>query len=224
MELGLSFIKSITKWVLNVLFPDKCLGCRIKGDILCLKCSYKIRRAERETKSGIFAAYDYRDPIIKKVIWNLKYYKRKDLGEKLGKMLYEALIEEVADIEIFTKGQPILVLPVPLSRTRRKLRGYNQAEIIADGFCSLEKGNKLQLAKKVIAKKIDTLPQARITNRVIRLKNIHNAFQIINTDIIKGRTIIIIDDVTTTGGTILEISKLLKKHGAKKVVGFAIAH
>jgi len=224
VELGFSYIKSIVNWILDVLFPESCIGCHKKGLILCPNCILTIRRAERETSSGIIAAYDYRDPLIKRVIWNLKYYHYRHLGQKLGEMLYEALIEEVADMRILTKGQPIYIIPVPLSRTRRKMRGYNQAEIIARGFCEYGEKGVFELQKNIIVKKVDTLPQARITNRTTRLRNIHNAFEITNPNLIKGKNIIIIDDVTTTGGTITEIIKLLKNSGAKKVIGFAVAH
>ncbi|MEK7106073.1 MAG: phosphoribosyltransferase family protein, partial [Patescibacteria group bacterium] len=64
----------------------------------------------------------------------------------------------------------------------------------------------------------------RITNRNERLKNVKGVFEIKNPEVVKGRTIIIIDDVTTTGGTIKEILKLLKNSGAKKAVGFTVAH
>lgn len=224
MELGLSYIKSLINWGLDIVFPEKCIGCNQKSSILCLTCITNIRRAERETSTSIVAAYDYRDPLIKRAIWNLKYYHQKRLGIKLGEMLYDSLLEEVSDLRSLTKGQPICVIPVPITRNRQKTRGYNQAEIIARGFCESEKSGALNLKKNIISKKVNTLPQARITNRIMRLKNIHGAFEINNIPFIKGRTTIVIDDVTTTGGTMKEIIKLLKEHGAKKVIGFAVAH
>ncbi len=218
------YIKSIKNWLLDILFPDKCLGCQMKGSIICTTCAIHIRRTERETSSNIIAAYDYRDLIIKKAIWNLKYHKHRHLGDKLGEMLYETLIEDIADIVTLSKGQNIFVIPVPLSRTKEKMRGYNQAEIIAKSFCRCNKEEIFKLQNNIIIKNIDTKPQAKITNRVARLKNIHGAFKIKKPDLVKGRTIIIIDDVTTTGGTITEIIKILKSSGARKVIGFAVAH
>ncbi len=207
-----------------MLFPEKCLGCGKKGSSLCDRCTPTIRRAERETSRGIIAAYDYRDPVIKRAIWNLKYYKRRYLGEKLGELLYEAFMEEIADIQEFSKGQKICIVPVPLSRTRKKMRGYNQAEVIARSFCNCGGKEIFQLENNIIVKKVDTTPQAKITNRTARLRNIHDAFIITKPDAVRGRTFIIVDDVTTTGGTITEIIKLLTKSGAKRVIGFAVAH
>ncbi len=217
-------MKSLIASFLDIMFPEQCLGCKSKGTILCKECLLKIRRAERETSRDIFACFDYRDPTIKRAIWNLKYYHKKHLGEILGHLLYQALLEEIASMKIYAGERPLLVIPVPLSRTRRKMRGYNQAQYITYGFCKDADKKSLELSTTIIVKKVDTVPQARITNRTTRLKNIHGAFEIKNPSIVKGRTIIIIDDVTTTGGTITEIMQLLKKSGAKKVVGFAVAH
>ena len=204
--------------------PSTCLGCQMKGEILCSDCLIKIDRSEKETDKNIIAAFSYHDPLIKKVIWNLKYYHRSYLGQKLGETLYNELLEDISDIQIYTAGHPIWVIPVPISKSKTKIRGYNQAKKIAVGFCS--KGDKqiFNLKNNIIIKKVETIPQARITNRSRRLKNIQGAFKIKNSNEIKGKTIIVIDDVTTTGGTISEIINILKKAGAKKVIGFAVAH
>ncbi|MFA7000234.1 MAG: phosphoribosyltransferase family protein [Candidatus Paceibacterota bacterium] len=170
------------------------------------------------------AVYDYRDPVVKKAIWKLKYYKNPYLGERLGLLLYESLMEEINLLQMFSLGSPILIIPVPVSRNKRKLRGYNQSEIIARNFCKMAERNMFQIKNNIVFKKLNTIPQARLTNRNKRLQNIKGAFEIKNKELVRGKTIIIIDDVTTTGGTILEIMKILKKAGAKKVLGFAVAH
>jgi len=217
-------MQKVINLILDLLFPQTCMGCNKKGSILCDSCVYSIRRAERETNKDIVAIYDYRDPIIKRAIWNLKYYKQKYIGKILGQILYEAFIEDIADIKVLSGGLPIIVIPVPLSKTKKKTRGYNQAEIIANSFVNCAKNTDLELNTDTINKNIDTTPQARITNRNKRLRNVHGAFKILRPDLVIGRTFIIIDDVTTTGGTITEIIKILKLSKAKKVIGLAIAH
>src|ERR1700752_1729035 len=102
VEEGVNLIKSIKWYLLDIIFPETCLGCRTRGTSLCNNCALKIRRAERQTERGIFACYDYRDPLIKRAIWNLKYYHRLNLGKKLGKLLYEAFIEDISDMKIYT--------------------------------------------------------------------------------------------------------------------------
>ena len=214
-------------FILDFLFPEKCVGCKKRGNILCDKCTINLRRAERETSSNIIAVYDYRDPLIKSAIWSLKYYKRQTIGVRLGTLIYDALIEDIADIKVYTGDRTIYVIPIPISKSRKRARGYNQAECIARGFiresCD-ESPNVLEIKNDIIIRSKDVGPQARIANRNKRLENIKGAFKINNPEQVSGRTIIVIDDVTTTGGTLLETIKLLKKAGAKKVVGFAVAH
>lgn len=219
-----SYIKFIKNFLLDILFPTKCINCRTKNQILCDYCISFIKQAERETERNITAVFDYRDPVIKKAIWELKYHNKRYLGKKLGELLYEYLIEDISELKIEVPGRSIYVIPVPISNKKNKFRGYNQAYAIARGFCDSASKGTFELKNKIVFKKIDTIPQAKITNRKRRLENIKNVFGIKNEKIIKGRTIIIIDDVTTTGGTISEIMKILKSSGAKKVIGFAVAH
>jgi competence protein ComFC len=217
-------IKSSINWLLDMLFPESCISCHTRSEIICNNCAPKIRTAERETDTHIFALYDYRDPVIKRAIWDLKYHKHRHLGEKLGKLLYEGMVEDISDIRQYSQGKTILVIPVPISRSRGKVRGYNQARVIAKYFCMSGGDEILELRDDLMIKNIETLPQARITNRTKRIQNIRGAFEIKNPEYVKGRTCIVIDDVTTTGATMNEIIKLLKKSGAKKVIGFAVAH
>jgi len=210
--------------LLEILFPSRCLGCKKGGKILCDDCIDGFHLAERPTEEKIMALYDYRDPIVKQSIWKLKYYHSPYLGRKLGELLYLSFLEEIQLLQMFSIGSPILIIPVPISRDKRKTRGYNQSEIIARGFCNFANTNLFTLKKDIVYKKANTIPQARIENRARRLKNIKDTFLIKNKEIVKGRTIIVIDDVTTTGGTLGEMIKLLKKSGAKKVIGFAVAH
>jgi ComF family protein len=191
---------------------------------LCNSCVAKIRLAERETDKNIVAMFDYRDPVVKKIIWELKYHHKRYLGEKLGQLLYEFLMEDISDMKVEVSGRSIFVIPVPISNNKTRVRGYNQANTIAKGFCNQAGAGVFELKDNIIFKKVDTLPQARITNRRRRLENVRGVFDIKNSETLKGRTIIVIDDVTTTGGTINEVMKILKKAGAKNIIGFAVAH
>lgn len=219
-----SYPKQIKNFLLNVLFPIKCIGCQKKDEILCINCVSKIRGAERETDKNIVALFDYRDEVIKRAIWELKYHHKRYIGERLGQLLYESFVEEIGDMKIYVPGRSIYVIPVPISSKKIRFRGYNQASYIAKGFCNQTDKDILELKKDIVIKKIDTIPQARITDRKRRLENIRGVFGIKNGEKIKGRTVIVIDDVTTTGGTMNEIMRILKKSGAKKVVGFAVSH
>ena len=224
MNYIINIILSTYYWILDVILPQDCLGCKTRGKIICNNCILSIRKTERETIKDIISLYDYRDPLIKKAIWSLKYHNHFSIGTELGKLLYLERIEDISEMRLYTQGNSIYVIPVPLYNSRQKYRGYNQAEIIASSFCKNENKEILELRNDIVIKQINTQQQAKLNNRNKRLSNIKGAFIIKKPDAIKGKTIIVIDDVTTTGGTISEIIKILKKSGAKKVIGFTVAH
>lgn len=232
MTNALEKVKSVWEYILTIFFPDTCAGCKKKDTLLCEFCIQNTRHPERDLPKDIYAACDYRNPQIKRALLFLKYYKKRRLGEILGQILSERLMEEISDIRMYTLGAPIIIIPVPLSKKRNKERGYNQAEDIARGFVKkVHTANNLsnplfEIQNEIIIKDKDTKPQAKITNRNERLSNVKNCFKINpkNNFSLKGRTVIVIDDITTTGSTITEVMKILIEAGAKKVVGFAVAH
>ncbi|MDD3972607.1 MAG: phosphoribosyltransferase family protein, partial [Clostridia bacterium] len=112
----------------------------------------------------------------------------------------------------------------PLSRKKKWVRGYNQSEHLAKAFCKEDKYNLFSFEKRLLFKKRETKPQAEIKNRRKRLENIKGAFFIKDKEKIMGKTILLIDDVVTTGGTLKEASLVLKEAQAKKVCAFTLAH
>jgi competence protein ComFC len=217
-------LKSIKKNILDVFFPTECPNCHTKNEVFCDNCVDRIKLAPKNDNDNIWSLFDYHDPIIKNAIWELKYHHKRYLGQKLGQLLYDSFVEEISDLKTLSTGRSIYILPVPISKEKIKKRWYNQALYIAKGFCKSSDKEILELKNNIICKKTETIPQAKISSREKRLKNIQGVFQIKNEKIVKGRTIIIIDDVTTTGGTILEIMKILKITGAKEVIGLTVAH
>lgn len=104
-----------------------------------------------------------------------------------------------------------MIVPVPLFWLKHLRRGYNQACLLADVICS---ENSI-MSKDIIKRIRNTKSQTKLTDNA-RRKNIHNAFQI-KSNGIKGKRIILIDDVMTTGVTINECAKVLKEAGAEEV-------
>ena len=219
-----SLFNKFFKIIINVLFPEKCIGCQQNNNIFCQNCLIKIEKSRPIEEKNIFAVFDYRNSTIRKAIWELKYHKNRHLGNILGEVLYESMIEEVWEIREFSDNKKIIIIPVPISRVKIFKRGYNQSLIIALGFCKKDKEKIFKIEENIIFKKNETKPQAKITNRKQRLSNVKNSFGIKNENYVKNRTIIVIDDVVTTGATIKEIMKILKKAGASKIFGFALAH
>jgi competence protein ComFC len=215
---------SIYNFIVDILFPLKCIKCKTTGFYLCDGCTPTPHRREIENNENIDAFFDYRDPLIKKVIWDLKYYNKKHASDVLGKNLYEYTKEDISELRILHSGEPFIIIPVPLSRDRLRERGYNQAEYIARAFVKNCDENIFELRTDIILKIKDTGHQARIHNKKIRLKNMIGAFSINKNINLKNRIVFVIDDVTTTGATLNEIIKLLKKAGAREIRGLAAAH
>jgi ComF family protein len=112
-----------------------------------------------------------------------------------------------------------IIINIPMYKKKEIQRGYNQSALIA---CEAARLLEKPYYKDILEKTIDTSPQSEL-NRAKRLNNIRNAFTIANTEKIINKKILIIDDIITTGATVDECSKVLKKAGAKEVIVSVIA-
>jgi competence protein ComFC len=215
----------------DIIFPIKCLSCGQTGEELCIKCVIESPTAERESAKWIFPIFDYRHPPIKKALWLLKYKGKKRLARIFAEILYERILEELADLSIMENFSDVILVPIPLSGQRHRERGYNQAELICKELVKIDsrrqgenKKPNFTLVKNVLIKPKETKHQALIENRVERLKNIVGSFTVQNRKHIENKNIILIDDITTTGATLCEARKILKQSGARKIVAFTVAH
>ncbi|MEK7071422.1 MAG: phosphoribosyltransferase family protein [Patescibacteria group bacterium] len=214
--------------ILEIVFPSKCLACDKKGVDFCLQCLTLCPPAERESEKWIFPLYDYRHPNIKKSIRLFKYKSRKRLANIFAEVLYYRILEELSDLAVMENFRHVILIPIPLSRKRYRERGFNQTELLCQKLVALDKNANFRLEKNILIRPKDSEHQARLENRRERLQNIIGSFAIKNEqqneEKIKGRNIILIDDVTTTGATLSEARKTLKQAGAKKIIAFTIAH
>ncbi len=247
-------LNTILGSVLNLIFPVKCVSCSKNGTDFCASCASDAPSAERETANWIYPLYDYRHPPIKKALWLLKYKGKKRLANIFAEVLYEKIMEELSELSVMENFREPILIPIPLSAKRYRERGYNQAELICRELARLSKtknpllsplsgGNDLPplirggqeglrgaggevftFRNDVLIKPKETEHQARIENRKERLRNIIGSFAVKNTENIKNKNIILIDDITTTGATLNEAKKTLKKAGAKKIIAFTAAH
>ena len=160
--------------------------------------------------------YSFKDPLIKRVIHAIKYYHRKDLVEPLAEGIAQT-IKKDSGYDL-TKDQWILV-PVPMPQFRKYMRGYNQAELIAQ---ELARKLSLPLRKDLIVRVHAPKRQATMKSRSERLKNQHASFKV--TGDVDGLRILLVDDVTTTGATLHEQRIILLKAGARSVRAVTIAH
>ncbi len=217
------WIYKISNYFLNFIFKEKCIRCKKDGEIICEECIYLFKLPHDNPNDHIFASFSYKDPSIKKVLKDLKYYGKKNLGYKIGIILYKRMIEEISEIKSLS-GDKIILLPIPITKKRMRHRGYNQASLIAEGMCMICEENIFEFKENILIKKIDTIPQAKISDRKKRLVNLKDNFICNDKEKIKGRTVIVVDDITTTGATLNEAMRVLKKSGAKEVFSFVVAH
>jgi ComF family protein len=127
-------------------------------------------------------------------------------------------ISSMANREIFQDVD--LLIPVPLSRLRRLERGFNQAEIIA---AAASRSAGIQLDSLSLARKVHT-PMHRIgMDQKARELTIHNAFEVTRPRLVAGRSVLLVDDVLTSGATASQAAKTLKKNGAASVNVFTLA-
>ena len=152
----------------------------------------------------------------------LKYQGVKQLAKPLAELIKERIwkkLETAApDIALRSQGgrENWLVVPIPLSKKKLRHRGYNQAELIAGELSG-------DVRADIMFKKFHTKSQVEVKDKKERLANIVGSFEVRNHETIRGKKIILIDDVLTTGATMREAKKVLKSAGAKKVVGVVVA-
>lgn len=231
------FLNTILDSILYTVFPAKCIVCGKSGTDLCLDCLFLAPTAERESATWIFPLYDYRHPSIKKSLWLLKYKGKRKLAAIFAEIIYEKMLEELSELSVMENFTEPILIPIPLSTERFHERGFNQAELICRELIKVnnlrlpaQAGDSvnIKLEKNILVKPKETKHQALIHNRSERLKNIVGSFAVKdpekNITKIKGRNIILIDDITTTGATLVEAKKVLKKAGARKVIAFTVAH
>lgn len=240
----MSLFYTTINYILNIIFPAKCMSCGNVGLDLCLKCLSDSPSAERETEKWIYPLYDYRHPPIKKAILFLKYKGKRRLASIFALVMYDKILEELSELSIMENFNKPILMPIPLSPKRMRERGYNQSELIcrelikidhlrlsAQAGHSVDLKFNFNLEKKILVKIKNTEHQARIESRRKRLENLIGSFAIKNKQNtkeieskIKNRNIILIDDVTTTGATLNEAKKILKQAGVRKVIAFTVAH
>ncbi len=220
---------------LNIFFPKYCVGCGQYGSFLCFSCAKNIenvrtgtcyycgritkdgktcpacRQRERSILAGIILSAGYEGGPVKEMIHHLKYNGILEFADMLGELMVERLRRKVP------KGE-IVVVPVPLHRNRQGQRGFNQSELLARYV-----SKKLKLPGGLaLSKVVNTDPQVGKSG-VYRKSNIQSAFRVEDKGLIEGKTVLLIDDVATTGSTLNECAKVLKSAGAKSVWGVVAA-
>jgi ComF family protein len=217
-------LKNIYNGFLNFVLPNSCISCQsiITGDekYLCPECNNKLEpyndthpwRSERISDGTIdnsLSAFWFREGTpIQPLLHAMKYGKTRGVGVMLGKKLGDKI--ESTQRETFS-----YIIPVPLHKAKYRDRTFNQSEFIAKGVSQII---NTPIMKDGISRTRFTGTQTKL-NKPERKENVSGAFEVNpkHTESIRGKNVILIDDVITTGATILECASVLKKVGAGKV-------
>ena len=156
-------------------------------------------------------AYGSYEGGLRELIHLLKYEQVRSASNVLGRMLAEV----IAELQPLFTG-PVLVVPVPLHARKLGQRGFNQSEVIARVGLKLMGHGHLSLAPQLMERQRDTLSQIGLT-RNQRRENIRGAFAVTRPEELKGREVLLVDDVLTTGTTASECARILRRAGASKV-------
>jgi|LSQX01.1.fsa_nt_gb ComF family protein len=230
--------------IIDILFPPRCIYCStiissaqtleicedcannnslIDDDNTCSVCGQRMGKDNvssvcvdcNNTKHYFeknYSPLEYSGK-IKNSILRFKFAEKKRYAYTFGKLIVQKIRAENHDITFDS------VVYIPMNKKAIRERGYNQAHLLAQ---VIAKEIDCELIKNALIKTRQTLPQRELT-RHQRQKNIKNAFDINKSINIKEKTILIVDDIYTTGATINECSKVLINNGAKKVYSATIA-
>lgn len=214
--------KKILSFFLDLLFPQNCLSCGKGHDWVCQSCWGSLGLSLKEQSSlPTEKTVEYCDRIL--VVTAHEHLLLLDILHGLKYRYITELSQYLSDLGIdffktFEREKFDFVVPVPLSKKRKLQRGFNQSELLARAI-SQEFGWALDT--QTLIRWRHTRPQVGL-NAAERWQNVQGIFSLTNQEKFKNKTILLVDDVVTTGATMRECAKLLKQSGAKAVFGFVI--
>ena len=246
-----NYPQQLIKWLFDLIFPKTCLGCgkftnsRADFDYVCRKCfggiglkdKLECIGCKRQTKLGLtcmsckdknnidqlLIAAELSDPLVNKMIKAYKYGFIFDMFLPLTVIAKKSVKKLLRKDFNLLEDNPLFI-PVPLYRTRLNERGFNQSWLITK---SMADAFHVSSDEHALSKKHNFKHQADTKSREERLNNIKGNFVLSDPYGVNGRTIILVDDICTTGATLNECAKVLKNPpaggGAKRVIGFVIA-
>ena len=206
--------------ILDFFFPTRCAFCGAileeSGDGVCSACRKALpRAAETERKCDFVRAYTapfyYEEPVRQGML-AYKFRNAPSRGKVFGRMIGEDLLRR--GIDGFD-----LISWVPLSAKRHRRRGYDQARLLAEAAAEALGTTAVPLLRKAR----DVSPQSRLRTPEERRANISGCYVVRSADAVRGKRILLIDDIITTGSTLSECARMLLTAGAVSVRGAALA-
>jgi len=148
---------------------------------------------------------------LRDALHRFKYQGEKRIGKFFAELLLAGPGNEL--------GEPDLIIPVPLHPSKLRQRGYNQAQILAE---QLAKGLNIEVKSDVLNRVTLTQPQSGLS-RQARLANLNNAFRLSKPLEVKGKSILLVDDIITTGSTLEACGIVLRQAGIAGLTGICLA-
>jgi ComF family protein len=179
------------------------------GDACCSECSSEAPAYERAVNFGAYTG------ALRQLIHLLKYERVRAAAALLGRFTAAACLQLEGDIDV----AEMLMIPVPAHKIRMRSRGFNQAELIAR---AAQRGIEEAIGRKLTLE-VTTLLRVRFAESQVALtaeerrQQIRGAFKVTAREQVKGREILLVDDVLTTGATAAECARELRQAGAAKV-------
>lgn len=211
--------------LLSYIFPDHCIGCGKVGGTLCAICERTIHTKPTALSPSTATLFDYQHPLVKKAIWALKYHRKRSLARYFGTALYREFFKSLARGGKH-RDHDIILIPIPGGKKAIAMRGYNHAALIAEAIreCGKADGLNLIVENNLLYKEREIPQQVRAREKTKREQNVEGIFRIRDAERIRGKTVILIDDVITTGATIGEARRVVKSCAPKRVLSIAAAH
>ncbi len=166
----------------------------------------------------IINIFNYKNDQVKEVIYHIKYRGNTILINSFSEIIYNTIKQNI-------KAKKLYIVPIPLSKERFIERKFNQTELLSKSLLKHDKEGLLFYSPHFLKKTKNTTPQTKL-KRKERLKNVKKCFSVPEKEKnnIKEKTIVLIDDVTTTGSTLKEARSTFLKEGAKEVFAITLAH
>lgn len=226
----------------NFLFPARCLNCQKnipnQEEALCPDCQKKIiipdtlfcgicgarlplaqKVCHKNTPYLLGSLLEYENPLAKKLIHGLKFRGLKSTAVFMGKQL-AGYVQKLNPPPKILAHTNLIIIPIPLSRERLRERGFNQATEIA---ISLGKELNLPVRQNILIRTTHRPPQSQTKSKKEREANAQDIFAVVLKESPTDQSVILIDDVTTTGATLRSATEKLKTAGVKTILALTMA-
>jgi ComF family protein len=212
----------IWNFILELIFPSREMD-RVIREITADEFMEKAEPCGDNEFKDVRIIFNYRDNLVKRALWQLKYMRNKNLAKLFAEIIYGTLLEELSELEIFQNFEKPFLVPIPISKKRLRERGFNQMELVARELSILDEGSSFKVALRILEKVKETPSQTSLKKEE-RVKNLKDSFALSDKRVLEKRNIILLDDVITTGSTIAEAKKVLYEVGVKNIYTITIAH